>query len=301
MINASIIIPARNAMATLPQTIRSVLEEIGQEGIEIIVVNDGQDAATAGLAEKFPIKVIDGNGQGAAAARNIGVKSSRGEILIFLDADCRVKPGWLAEHLATHKRYKGLLVAGGSICMEPESQFWARIDHYCSWYNVNSNLPAAWVPNHPAANMSVSRVTLEAVGDFRQDLSCAGVHEETEWQSRLLDLGGRIRFVPRAAVWHHDRNDLRSLLKHGYRWGYNSIEVKSGSTVSRFPWLYQKPLILILCFLVFAAVHTLYTIVCWLRAENAEPLLLWPFVFIGHLAYASGMANGGMRLFKKRQ
>jgi glycosyltransferase involved in cell wall biosynthesis len=114
-LKASIIIPARDAIATVSQTIESVLMDAGNEDIEIIVVNDGLDESTAKLADHYPVKVIPGNGNGIAAARNIGLKSSSGDILIFLDADCQVLPGWLKSHLEAHERYGGLLAIGGSL------------------------------------------------------------------------------------------------------------------------------------------------------------------------------------------
>ena len=113
------------------------------------------DEETARLARNYAVEVIDGDGTGPASARNIAVRSSNGEILIFLDADCRVSKEWLSAHLEMHERFNGLFAVGGSIRMEPDASFWARCDHYCSWYNVNPDLSASWVPNHPAANFSV--------------------------------------------------------------------------------------------------------------------------------------------------
>jgi glycosyltransferase involved in cell wall biosynthesis len=299
-VKASVIIPARDAMETIDKTVQSVINEIRSEDVEIIIVNDVRDESLALLTDRYPVRVIDGDGTGPAAARNIGVAFSRGKILIFLDADCRVKPGWLSAHLTAHSRYLGLVAVGGSICMEPDAHLWARCDHYCSWYNVNPGLPASWVPNHPAANLSVLRSTFERIGLFREDLPVSGVHEETEWQKRLLCLGGRIRFEPKAAVWHRDRDDFRSFMSHNFRWGYNSLEVKGGSDVSRFPWLFRRSLILILGFVPFAIVHMLYIILCWLRGGNFEPLFLSPLIFSGCLTYAFGMAVGGIRLQQKR-
>ena len=297
---ASIIIPARNAAAMLDSTIPSVLKEVGQNNIEVIIVNDGCDEETARLASVYPVRVIDGNGAGPAAARNIGVRSSSGENLIFLDADCRVQPGWLSVHLRTHALYNGLLAVGGSICMDPDASFWARCDHFCSWYNVNPGLAAGWVPNHTPANLSIGRKTFEKVGPFQEDLPRAGVHEEALWQSRLLQLGGRLRFEPQAAVTHMDRDDLKGFLKHNYWWAYNSISVKSKTGTSRFPWVFKKPWILVVCFIPFAVLHALYTIVCWLRVGRLEVLTLSPLIFVGRIAYATGMFIGRLQTIQKR-
>ena len=295
---ASIIIPARRAAATLPGLLESIVPLVDSGDVEVILVNDAAERMISDLAAAYPVTVVNGNGRGLAAARNIGVRASRGCLLFFTDADCRVSPNWVKAHIEAHERFGDMLMVGGSIALEPEASFWARCDHYCSWYNVHPSQPAAWVPNHPGANLSLLRSTFERVGPFREDLPQAGVHEEIEWQGRLLRFGGRIRFEPRAAIWHVDRGDLKGFLQHNYRWGYNSLLVKGGAPVSRFPWLYRRPRVLVTAFLPFAIAHTVYTVHCWLRAGKVEPLLLSPFLFLGRLAYASGLAIGGLRTIR---
>ena len=140
-VKASVIIQARDARASIHKTVQSVLGEICSKDVEIIIVNDGRDESLALLADRYRVRVVDGDGTGPAAARNIGITFSRGEILIFLDADCRVKQGWLSTHLTIHSGNNGLLAVGGSICMEPGVPFWARCDHFCSRYNVNPGTP----------------------------------------------------------------------------------------------------------------------------------------------------------------
>jgi glycosyltransferase involved in cell wall biosynthesis len=299
-VKASVIIPARDAMETIDKTVQSVINEIRSEDVEIIIVNDVRDESLALLTDRYPVRVIDGDGTGPAAARNIGVAFSRGKILIFLDADCRVKPGWLSAHLTAHSRYLGLVAVGGSICMEPDAHLWARCDHYCSWYNVNPGLPALWVPNHTPANLSIGRKAFNLAGGFQEDLPRAGVHEEAQWQGRLRDLGGRIRFEPQAAVFHTDRDNMIDVIRHNYWWAYNSITVKHQTGISRFPWVFKRPWILVAGFIPFAVFHTLYTIVCWLRAGRLEPLAFGPFIFLGRLAYATGMVIGRLQTIQKR-
>ena len=248
------------------------------------------------MIRNYPVKLVGGKRGGIAAARNIGVEFSKGEILIFLDSDCRASTDWLAAHLDAHECNEKLLAVGGSMCMDSDASFWARCDHYCSWYNVHPYQSKQWVPNHPGANLSMSRHTFDQTGKFKEGLPNAGVHEDIEWQSRLKRIGGKILFEPRAAVWHVDRNNFKRYLAHNYQWGYNSIEVKSRSNVSRFPWVYRNPLALIIGFVPFSVAHTIYTLTCWLKAKKLEPIFLSGFIFLGRFSYACGMASGGIRL-----
>jgi len=294
----SIIIPAKHANKTLGMAIKSILDIPAHELAEVIIVNDGLDKETNLLADKYPVKVINGNGEGAAAARNIGVQFSKGQILIFLDADCSVSPEWLSAHLMEHEHPGDLLLVGGSICIKNNASFWERCDHYCSWYNVHPHQKEKWVPNHTPANLSMSRSTFNRIGPFTENLPSNGVHEEFEMQDRLLRLGGRLLFKPSALVYHTDRSNFRAYLEHHFRWGFNSIQVKGTSENSRFAWLFKNPFVLIIGFIPFSVVHTVYTLICWLRAGKLEPLFFSVFLSIGRLAYAYGMAVGGIKYFQ---
>jgi GT2 family glycosyltransferase len=291
----SVIIPALAANEMLTAAIESILDDPNASAAEIIVVNDGLDNNIRILERKYPVRVIEGNHQGSAAARNIGVQSSKGRFIIFVDSDCRVSSGWLNAHLKTHMQYEGLIAVGGSVCIEPRASFWALCDHYCSWYNIHPYQSGHWVPNQPSANLSMSRETIKRVGPFKEDLPSSGGHEDIEWHKRLLNLGGHIYFNPEAMIWHTDRTDLKGYLSHHYRWGYNSIEVKGKSSATRFPWIYKNPLLLILGFFLFAFAHTIYILIRWLKAGKLKPLFLCIFIFMSRLSYAIGMVVGGIR------
>jgi glycosyltransferase involved in cell wall biosynthesis len=300
MPEASIIIPAKNAAQTLPQTLESITKFSIQKQAEIIVVIDGIDNPTTSVASRYPVKVIIGNGKGPAAARNIGIAHSRGEILIFLDADCIVSSNWYTEHIKAHQIHHGLFAVGGSICMRQTTSLWATCDHLCSWYNVNPYRKRGCVPNHPPANLSIRRESFNLVGPFQEDLSQKGVHEEAQWQGKLLRMNGRILFEPCASVWHIDRGNFIGYLKHNYWWGYNSLTVKSKTGISRFPFIYKKQTLLLLLFVPFAIAHTFYTILCWLRSGKILALFFGPLIFIGRMSYSIGMVNGKLRNFNDK-
>ena len=95
----SVIIPTYQHAATLPKCLDSVLAQT-YFNIKIIVVNDGSTDNTSEVLEKYSkwsgvrgqwsgieIKIINQENQGANPARNRGLAESKGEFVIFCDAD----------------------------------------------------------------------------------------------------------------------------------------------------------------------------------------------------------------------
>ncbi|HEY3303522.1 MAG TPA: glycosyltransferase family A protein [Candidatus Binatia bacterium] len=85
----SVIIPACNRWPMLREAVESVLAQSYRD-FEIVVVDDGSEDGTA---EKLParygsaVRVVAQAWRGVAAARNLGVRCSRGAYLAFLDSD----------------------------------------------------------------------------------------------------------------------------------------------------------------------------------------------------------------------
>jgi glycosyltransferase involved in cell wall biosynthesis len=94
----SIVIPCFNHGEFLPEAAASVTQ-IGREDVELIVVDDGStDERTGREVDKLMaqgIKVIRQGNKGLAAARNAGILASQGEYIFPLDADDRLRPGWI--------------------------------------------------------------------------------------------------------------------------------------------------------------------------------------------------------------
>src|SRR5581483_4665750 len=86
----SVIIPAYNAAAFIAETLDSVYAQTFAD-FEVIVVNDGSPDTEDLERELAPyrekLSYIKQENQGAAAARNTGIKAARGEFVAFLDAD----------------------------------------------------------------------------------------------------------------------------------------------------------------------------------------------------------------------
>ena len=96
----SVIIPAYNRSAFLPEAIESVLKQTCKP-LEIIVVDDGSTDDTAGVLARYAGKIItlSGNHAGPSAARNHGIQAAHGDFIAFLDSDDLWLPGKLAAQM----------------------------------------------------------------------------------------------------------------------------------------------------------------------------------------------------------
>ncbi|MBI5644484.1 glycosyltransferase family 2 protein [Candidatus Kaiserbacteria bacterium] len=107
---ASIIIRAYNAEETLRRALASALtQDTSKESYEIVVVDDGSTDATASVVRSFTderIRLIQQENRGLTGASNTGVKESRGDIVLFLDADDEILPAAISLFTRTfkHKR-----------------------------------------------------------------------------------------------------------------------------------------------------------------------------------------------------
>ena len=97
----SVIVPCFNSGKTLRKTINSIKNQTWNEK-EIILINDGSnDKETLKILNSFKndslVKLINQKNKGLSAARNKGVKFSKGDYLFFLDADDWIEENTLEE------------------------------------------------------------------------------------------------------------------------------------------------------------------------------------------------------------
>ncbi|OGY38783.1 MAG: hypothetical protein A2418_02565 [Candidatus Brennerbacteria bacterium RIFOXYC1_FULL_41_11] len=95
----SVIIPAYNEEKSLPGTLRSVFSYLGKQSYswEVLVVNDGSEDRTKDLAlefqKSFPeLRLIENfKNRGKGFAVKNGVLHSKGDLVLFMDADNSTK------------------------------------------------------------------------------------------------------------------------------------------------------------------------------------------------------------------
>src|SRR6185436_15848936 len=103
----SVIVPAHNSVAVLDRCLTALASSgLPRESWELIVVDDGSTDATELVAARYADVAVRlaGNPHGPAYARNRGAEASRGEVLVFVDADVVVHPDTLARIAITLAR-----------------------------------------------------------------------------------------------------------------------------------------------------------------------------------------------------
>ena len=97
----SVILPTYNRASLIARSLESVLNQSFAD-FEVLVVDDGSTDETASVVAEFCDPRVNyirlPNNAGAAAARNVGIRISKGRFLAFQDSDDE----WFPENLAKH-------------------------------------------------------------------------------------------------------------------------------------------------------------------------------------------------------
>lgn len=115
----SVVIPCHNAARWIATLVHSIQSQDIDE-LEILVVDDASTDASRAILNSLAlldkrIKVIDGEGRGPGAARNLAIQQAQGEFLTFADADDIVLPGAYSSMLDSLKTTGSDFVFGGYV------------------------------------------------------------------------------------------------------------------------------------------------------------------------------------------
>jgi glycosyltransferase involved in cell wall biosynthesis len=191
----SVIIPARDAQATLPATLDGLAAQRVDGGAEVIVVDDASTDATAAIASRSSVvdRVLRADGGGPAQARNAGAAAAAAPLLAFLDADCRPAAGWLAAGSAALAACD--LVIGQTL---------PRPDQPLGPFDRSLSVTRC-SPLFESANLFVGRDLFDALGGFESWLGPRAGKElgEDVWFGwRAVRSGARTAYCPEALAHH---------------------------------------------------------------------------------------------------
>lgn len=179
MIRATVIVPARDAEATLPRTLAALADQEGAPSFEVLVADDGSSDGTAAIAERAGARVVRGHPNAAVAAAS-------GALLAFCGADRRPSPGWLA---AGTRALADAELVQGQVLPDPS----AETGPFASPVSVTEETGM-----YDAGNLFVSRALLDRLGGFQVAPGGAGLGEDTWLAWRARRDGARTAFCAEA-------------------------------------------------------------------------------------------------------
>jgi GT2 family glycosyltransferase len=170
---------------------------------EILVV--GRDRPGL-VREDVLVRHLDpGRPLSPAAARNVGVRESRGDLLLFIDADCVPEPELLARLLAALRLEHGALGAG---VVPLADNYWRLASDMEAFPSALATDIPGERPCLPSFCMLVPRAVLDEVGLFDETLPL-GSCEDLDITFRMRRAGYTLWCEPRAALRHrHGRTTI---------------------------------------------------------------------------------------------
>ena len=207
----SVVIPARNAAATLPRVLESLATQEPAPA-EVVVVDDGSDDSTAALAAEGGRVISSRGGRSAGGARNEGWAAATGEVVVFLDTDALPAPGWGAGVVRAVEEFGGALV-GCARTFDADTP-WGRVCHL----QVETPYLARGGPRETSF-LSSFCLMVPRDGPLRWEESFGG--EDALFCADAVAAELRLVFDPRFVARHeHERRTIADLRRQQRRLAY---------------------------------------------------------------------------------
>lgn len=227
-IGVSMVVPVRDRVRLLDRLLASLAPAVARvtEPVEMIVVDDSGPVAAAAhrrTCSRYGARYVRGP-RHVGAKRNAGVAVATGDLILFVDSDCRATPELLSRHLAA-MRAAPPAVAASAGPTEVEGAGTAVFDVMRRSVLLNGDLErprrAGRVPWATTSNLMVRADAFRAVGGFVERSLTAVGGEDVDFGLRLTAAGYEIQCEPPAVVVH-DRSSsdsLRAAARRLYTYG----------------------------------------------------------------------------------
>jgi glycosyltransferase involved in cell wall biosynthesis len=214
----TVIVPTRNRSSYLGDCLGSLARQRSRLPFEILVVDNDSTDDTAHVIEQWCQDDPRFRGMlerrvGLSSAKNAGVRSARGWLLLFTDDDAIVEEGWIDSYLEVFSGSRPeMMVAGGPVVPIP-----GDLGGWPGWFQ-EAHLPDLALLDYGSerqlrgfeyvwgGNMAVPASLFERLGPWDETIGRRGeergTFEDTEYQDRVRGKGGVVWFCPGAVVRH---------------------------------------------------------------------------------------------------
>jgi len=233
----SVVIPHYNDLAGLDLC----LDDLARQTYpihEIIVADNNSPAGPEAVAAAVRgrarlVTVLD---KGAGPARNGGVRAATGEVLAFIDSDCRPEPDWIRGGVAALADWD--LVGGQVKVLVADSSAMTPTEAFEMVFAFNNARYVETLGFTVSANLFCPRTLFDDVGGFG-----VGVSEDVDWCRRAVARGYRLGYAAGAAVGHPARRTWPELIRKWSRTNQEGFILLSRSRHGRWRFLLRALLL----------------------------------------------------------
>ena len=325
----SIIIPCRNEEKFIGRCLESIIaQDYPRENFEVLVTDGMSEDGTREIIEKlkiqnseFRIQLLDNPKKITPCAFNIGVKQSKGDIVMIISAHAAYEKDYVSKCVQYSKEYNADNVGGVMITLPQDDRFIGKaiatvLSHP---FGVGNSVfrtgakESKWVDT--VFGGCYKREVFEKIGFFNENLARG---QDMEFNLRLKKAGGKTLLVPEIVSYYYALSDLKSFCKHNFINGLWAILPFKFSKIMPVSFRHLVPLIFVLSLLgtgilsfplpfflcLFLGIIGLYLLTnlyfslkVALKKKNIKYLIVMPILFAAlHFGYGFGSIWGAIRL-----
>lgn len=229
----TVITPVYNHWHLIPALLdKLAAQTLPQTDFEVILVDNGSEQINVPENLADNVRVLHCATPGSYAARNHAVEHATGEWLVFTDADCQPRPGWLEALLPTsgEEQKAARPLRAGAIQMTTDNPQPGPYEIY----DLVKGIPQAWYVTRgygATANLAVKADVLRALEGFDGTRFSGG---DAEFCRRAIAAGHGIEYVPEAIVEHPARTEWPEIANKARR--IKGGHLRAGNWRWRLQW-----------------------------------------------------------------
>jgi len=322
----SVIIPCRNEKKFINRCLDSViLQDFPEEELEVLVIDGMSEDGTRAILKKYQkeysfIKILDNPKKITPSALNIGIKSSKGEIIIRMDSHAVYEKDYISKCVRYLKKYNADNIGGIIRTLPAKDNITAKaiaisLSHFFgaggSYFRIGAEKPK-WVDT--VFGGCYKKEVFKRVGFFNENLIRS---QDMEFNLRLKKAGGKILLAPDIISYYYPKSNIKDFFIHNIKdgiWAVYPLKfVKMPLRLrhyiplifvlgllgtgllaiffSVFFWLF----ISIICFYFLAAVY--FSVKIAIKEKRVRFFVILPIIFATrHIGYGLGSIWGLVKI-----
>lgn len=322
----SIIIACRNEEKFISGCLDSIIaNDYPKEKLEVLVVDGMSEDRTREILKKYQkrysfIKLLDNPKKIIPSALNIGIKNSKGEIIIRMGSHAKYRKDYVLKCVECLKKYKADNVGGVVKTIPAQNTIVAKaiaisLSHPFgaggSYFRLGVDKPK-WVDT--VFSGCYKKEIFKKIGIFNENLERS---QDMEFNLRLKRAGGKILLVPSIISYYYPKANLKDFFIHNFEdgiWAVYPLKfVKMPLRLRHYiPFIFVSSLlgtgllgiflpiffwffISIICFYSLTAIY--FSIKTAIKEKDIRFLFLLPITFATrHIGYGLGSISGLVKL-----